>query len=458
MSADLNDTIIALATVPGRSALALLRISGPQSLEFLTRLCEARQWRERPRQARLTRLNDLQGGEIDRGLVTFFSAPHSYTGQDVVEISLHGSSWVCRKVLECALQSGLRLAGPGEFTQRAFLLGKMDLIQAEAVRDLIESETAFQARVARSQMEGALSRRLQPLKDELVKVISHMETALEFVEDQVEPEGREALTQRLLEAADFLAELEESFQVGRLLHEGITIALVGRPNVGKSSLFNALMSDERAIVTEIPGTTRDALRERVDLHGIPAQIVDTAGIRETREEVEKLGVERTLQMVAEADVSVFVVDGAEPFSDEDSRSWQAVEGRRPLLVVNKRDKGVSIELPERVEQGCIGRLEVSAASGEGVDRLRQELWRLAGGEEVAAGGEAALLTNVRQQGCVRECREALLEGLQGYRSGLSEEFALYDLRRALEALGRLTGEVTVEEILGEIFSTFCIGK
>lgn len=457
MSADLSDTIIALATPPGRSAIAVLRLSGPDCLGFLSARARGQGWKDRPRESFLTRLMDAQGQEIDQALVTYFPSPHSYTGQDVVEISVHGSTWVCRTLLQSALDFGLRLAQPGEFTQRAFLLGKMDLLQAEGVRDLIDSETGFQARVARQQLDGELSRRLAPFKDELVSVISHMETALEFVEDEVAPEGREKLTGRLAGGVGFLADLEESFQVGRLVRDGITIALVGRPNVGKSSIFNALMRADRAIVTEVPGTTRDALRERLNLHGIPVQMVDTAGIRESADEVERLGVERTLREVAEADVAVFVVDGAEAFSDEDSRSWGAVRGLKPLLVVNKRDKGVMIEVPSEVEGACRGRIEVSALKDEGLEELRERLWSLAGGEE-ASSLEGALLTSMRQQQCVKECRQALMAGLEGYRRGLSEEFALYDLRRALEALGRLTGEVTLDEILNEIFSTFCIGK
>lgn len=453
----LQDTIIALATPPGRSALAVLRLSGPQCRAFLLEnFIPTFDWPSHARRQTLVRALDASGEEIDQALVSFFPAPHSYTGEDVVEISCHGSVWVCRRILETAQQAGIRLARPGEFTERAFLQGKIDLVQAEAIRDLIASQTGFQARIAREQLEGRLSRRLQPLKEELVRVISHLETSLEFVEDEVEPEQRESLLSRLKDVGRQLYRLEESFRVGKIVQGGLKIVVSGRPNVGKSSIFNVLMQEERAIVTDIPGTTRDALSERVNIEGVPAVLVDTAGIRETESLVEQLGVEKALEHLSESSIILFVLDGSEDFTKEDERVWEAVRGLNTVLVINKSDLAERIAVPQEILRACPAPVHMSALKREGLDRLHRSVWQAACGGSVET--EDVLLTDLRHLECVREGRQALQRGIAGLESGMSEEFPLYDLRKVLNALGRLTGEVGVEEILDEIFSTFCIGK
>lgn len=452
-----RSTIIALATPPGKSALAVLRVSGPGCLAFLSQVSSrSGDWSFRARQQVLVSIRDQAGQPIDQALVTFFPSPNSYTGEDVAEISCHGSVWVCRRIIETALHSGIRLARPGEFTQRAFLAGKLDLVQAEAIRDLIASETGFQARVAREQLQGRLSRRLQPLKDEAVRVISHLETSLEFVEDEVEPEHVKALLSGLKAIDGQLKALQASFGVGKIVQGGLKIVVSGRPNVGKSSIFNTLMQEERAIVTDIPGTTRDALSERIDIEGVPAELVDTAGIRETEDVIEQMGVEKTLQQVAESSIILFVVDGSEDFGREDWSVWEAVGETSPVLVINKMDLEQKVSVPVQVSEACRSTVLVSARRGSGLGELHQAIWSAAVGG--GGGKEDVLLTSLRHLECVQESRSALKRAIQGLEAGLSEEYPLYDLRRMLQALGRLTGEVSVEDILGEIFNTFCIGK
>lgn len=450
-----QDTIAALATPPGRGAIAVVRLSGPGAVAIaLGRL------RPRPelraRRPVVARLVDESDRELDRVLVTLYQAPASYTGEDVVEISSHGSPVLARKLLELCLAEGARLAEPGEFTQRAFLNGKMDLAQAEAVRDLIESRTRFQARKAAEQLGGRLSLTLQPIRDRLVRVISHMETSVEFVEDDVEPAARDALLLELNSVDESLAALEESHRFGRALREGVAVAIVGKPNAGKSSLFNALLKSERAIVTEIPGTTRDALSESVEISGIPFLLIDTAGIRQASEKVERLGVERSLQAAHEADLILFVLDGSRPLDEEDVAIWDKIKNRHLALAVNKVDLPRRCILPEGWVRRAVAS-EVSALKEAGLDLLREAL-RAEAAPDSGVETEGIVITSVRHFRCLKKARAALGKGRQAYAAGLSEEFPLYDLRKALEAIGEITGETTVEEILGEIFSTFCIGK
>ena len=374
----------------------------------------------------------------------------------MAEICCHGSPWIQRRILEVAIEDGLRLAKPGEFTQRGFLSGKLDLLQAEAVHDLIGSETAWQAKVAREQLEGGLSRFLQPLKSQLVGIVSEMETALEFVEDDVTPAGREQLLQRLEEVDRGLGGLESSFRLGRLVQEGLRVVLAGPPNAGKSSIFNALMQEERAIVSDLPGTTRDFLRERVMIAQVPVELVDTAGLREAEDRIEGMGVERALEAMAEGDLILFIVDGSEPFGREASSAWKLVKGRRPILVVNKVDLAIRFEATKLLLESCADRVDVSAAKAWNLEGLREVIGNAAwgAGEE----REGAILTSIRHKEEVSTSREALARAAGALREGVSEEYVLYDLRKALEGLGRLSGEVGVEEILGRIFSTFCIGK
>jgi tRNA modification GTPase len=340
---------------------------------------------------------------------------------------------------------------------RSFLNGKLDLAQAEAVRDLIDSQTGFQARVAREQLEGRLSRRLAPLKDQIVQVICHLETTLEFGEEDVEPESALSLLRSLEKIRIELQELGEGYRVGRIVHEGIQVVVVGRPNTGKSSIFNSLVKSSRAIVTQIPGTTRDALTETINLEGIPARLIDTAGIRSSSDLVESLGVEKSLQYLGQADLVLFVVEACREFGEEDWEVFRLLGSAACILVVNKSDLEACIQVPSEVNAACSEVLRVSALEGWGVPELREAILRAF----VPSGGlekETFFVTNIRHKGCLDSCISHLQKAEEACRRGLSEEFSLYDLRKALDSLAQITGETDVEDILGEIFSTFCVGK
>ncbi len=456
-----EDTICALSTAHGRAGIAVVRVSGVGSFPLVESLfVPARQdGQAAARQAVLGSIVDRQSGrELDEVLVTRFPGPHSYTGEDVAEISLHGSPVLVAALLDAICASGARLAEPGEFTLRAFLNGRMDLTQAEAVRDVIEATTLYQAQVAGRQRSGEIAQQLQSVKQALVDVIVRLESAVEFVEDDLEPESREGIAGRLENLEHDLSEWVDSFRQGRIIRDGFDMAVVGKPNVGKSSLFNALLAKDRSIVTEIPGTTRDLVSEYTNLDGIPVRLVDTAGVREVDDRVEQLGVERSLRAMAEADAILLVLDASRPASGDDQSLRRRLEGLSCIVAVNKCDLDlVWTETEIASYAGNWPCLKVSAKTGEGVVLLREAILRRLFGE-TGVRSEGILITNLRQCRCLEEARESLGRAGKALRDGLSEEFALVDLHAALRQLGALTGETCVEDLLKEIFSRFCIGK
>jgi tRNA modification GTPase len=455
-----TDTIVAISTPPGRGGIGVLRLSGPGAASIAAQLVSLRQPLEHGR-ARLADVLDKTGndpsladeGRIDEALVTWFAAPNSYTAEDVVEIAAHGSPVVLDLLLRRALDLGARLAEAGEFTQRAFLAGKIDLTQAEAVRDLIEAQTLAQARQAASQMGGSLSRRVAPVKQALVELIALLEAGIDFAEDDVDVASEAEIARRIDGLTPALKSLEASFGRGRIVHDGLTLAIVGRPNVGKSSLFNRLVERERAIVTATPGTTRDPVTERISLDGIPLELVDTAGLREGREEAEQLGIARSREALADAALVLVVVDATEPLNEEEQRLLKAVLGRPALVAVNKSDLAGAAAAVEDI--GGIPGLRTSALTGEGIPALRDRILALATG---GASPEPGMLTNLRQHQSITTALAALSDAAQANRNSIPHEMILLDLYRALWALDSLTGQTTSDDILNLIFSTFCIGK
>ena len=452
-----TDTIAAVSTPPGRGGIGIVRLSGPIAATIADQLVRLRQPMEHAR-ARLADVLDAQdgGGErIDEAVVTFFAAPNSYTGEDLVEIAAHGSPVVLELLVRQALELGARLAEPGEFTQRAFLAGKLDLTQAEAVRDLIEAQTLTQVRQAASQMGGALSRRVQPIKQALVELIALLEAGIDFAEDDVDVTPQAEIARRIGEIEPPLAALEASFARGRIVHDGLTLAIVGRPNAGKSSLFNRLVERDRAIVTATPGTTRDLVTERISLDGIPLELVDTAGLRETYEEVERLGIARSREALADAALVLVVLDATQPLNDEERALLTAVEGRPALVAVNKSDLAASDHDLTAAQAAGVAALPTSAVTGEGIPMLRERILALATG---GAASEPGMLTSIRHQQAIASARAALADAAQANANGIPHEMILIDLYRGLWALDSLTGQTTPDDILNLIFSTFCIGK
>jgi tRNA modification GTPase len=395
----------------------------------------------------LAELIDDSSAAVDQVVVAYFAAPRSYTAEEMVEISCHGSPVILRFCVERACAAGARLAEPGEFTLRAYLNGRIDLPQAEAVRDLIEATTLYQARVAAQQVEGSVSKRIRPIKEPLVELIALLEAGIDFAEDDVSVAPVEEILRRLSPIEQALAALASTFDYGKLVHSGITLAIVGRPNVGKSSLFNRLLEQDRAIVTEIPGTTRDLVSEVAAIQGIPVKFVDTAGIRSGQDLVETLGIERSYQAMADADVTLVVVDLAAPIHlDDIALMDRAREQGRWILVGNKAD------LP-RVAEPPGDFIAVSALTGEGIECLREEVAPIASREQ-----ESGFITSIRHEQLLRESLEALAQARQAAQVGIPHEMVLLDLYAALRPLDAITGATTADDILNRIFATFCIGK
>jgi tRNA modification GTPase len=448
----LDDTIVALSSAAGRSGLGVIRISGEHArpvAEKTLRFAGTPRWR--PWRCQTAELTDENGYPVDRVIVTYFASPRSYTAEDVVEISCHGSPVILRHAIDRACASGARLAEPGEFTLRAYLNGRIDLPQAEAVRDLIDSTTLYQARVAAQQAEGSLSRRLAPLKHELLELIALLEAGIDFAEDDVDVASDHELERRLAPVEKGLEALVSSFGYGKLVLEGFSLAIVGRPNVGKSSLFNRLLQQDRAIVTEIPGTTRDLVSETASIEGIPVRLVDTAGIRKGQDLVERLGIERTYQAMADADLTVVVLDLSGPLTVEDHQLVEraAMQGRF-LIVGNKCD------LPRQAQMDW-DFAAVSALSGVGIELLRHSLIHtLAPGGRLEQDG--GFITSVRHEQLLREALEAIRQARSALGHGLPHEMLLLDLYATLTPIDAMTGATTADDILNRIFSTFCIGK
>ena len=386
---------------------------------------------------------------IDQVVVTFFAAPRSYTAEDVVEISCHGSPVVLRHCVERAIEAGARLAEPGEFTLRAFLNGRIDLPQAEAVRDLIDATTLYQARVAAQQAGGSISRHIAPLKEQLLELIALLEAGIDFAEDDVSVAPAAEIERRLAPLIAGVGRLAASFQYGALVRSGLTLAIVGRPNVGKSSLFNRLLERDRAIVTDIPGTTRDLVSETAAIGGIPVTLYDTAGIRQSGDLVESLGIQRSYQAMADADVTLVVTDASRPADAEEEALMERARAQgRCLLAANKCDLGACFPP---------GALPVSALTGEGIEALRKAIL-----EAVAPPGafdqESGFITSLRHEALLKESAAYLEKAREAARAATPHEMLLVDLYGALQPIDAITGATTADDILNRIFSTFCIGK
>jgi len=529
---NLDDTIVAIATPPGRGGIGVVRFAGPEARAIATPMLRLKHdlepgWaifgelvepcgsdspvpgtdhvgtgvhaRPAERSSAIGRTGvstphrsgtDTEisragapaphSSRIDEVVVTYFAKPHSYTTDDIIEISAHGSPVVLRHIVELALARGARLAEPGEFTMRAFLNGRIDLTQAEAVRDLIESQTLYQAKVAAQQLEGALSHRLQPIKQKLVELIALLEAGIDFAEDDVSVLPGKQILQHLAAIRGPLEQLARSFAYGKIVHEGLTLAIVGRPNVGKSSLFNCLVERERAIVTATPGTTRDLVTETVSLGGIPLKLVDTAGIRRALDEAESIGIKKSMEALADADLVLVVLDASQPTGKEDEELLKQVAQRRAILVMNKadlagrepcgagapaRERSGPIEFSSEEPAGSLSKgmsalhktVLTSALTGEGVPELRDAILRDATGN-AATSAESGFLTNARHQSLVSHSLAALNAAQVAVENRVPHEMLLLDLYNALRPLDEITGATTNDDILNLIFSRFCIGK
>lgn len=459
------DTIVALSTPPGRGALAVVRLSGAGTRDVLAGVAPGLPEPAPERRPVLTRIVDPAGdGVLDRGLVTLFPGPASYTGEDLAELSVHGGPLLSMLVVEACVIAGAREAGPGEFTRRAYLNGKLDLVQAEAVADLVDAESPALHRAAVHQMEGGLSARLAGLREGLVDLEALLVHHLDFPDEDEPPVAIDEVARRGEATVDELDRLLATAPEGELLREGAVAVLAGRPNAGKSSLYNALLGEERAIVTAQPGTTRDALESRVSLGGFPFRIVDTAGLRERAEEVERMGIEVARRYLSRADVVLLCLPVDEAWGGPEERFVEGLETDAPVVIVrtcaDREEGGGGSSAADRRGDGdgSAGRVRVSVRTGAGLDELRTTLRDLVFRGVVRMGAEAPVLTRRRQREGVREARDEVRAFARALRGGVPAEAAAAHLRSAETSLEEILGIISPEEILDRVFARFCIGK
>lgn len=456
-----EDTIAAVATPLGEGGIAVIRVSGPDAVGIVDSLFRSK--------IRLSQANSHtvhyghiytphSGERIEEVLVTLMKAPRSYTAEDVVEISCHGGIVSVKKVLDVVLETGARLAEPGEFTKRAFLNGRIDLTQAEAVIDLIRSKSDRAFSVALKQVDGVLSRKIKSLRHLLVETMAHIEVNIDYPEHDVEELTNAYIKEKCQSALQSIEEMLRTANQGKMLREGIETAIVGKPNVGKSSLLNALAQDNRAIVTDIPGTTRDVIEEYVTVGGIPLKLLDTAGIRETTDLVEKIGVERSRNAIASADLILFVVNGNEPLTTEEVELLRSLKDRQTVVIVNKMDLDMNIDLNIIHDFIAAERIvSLSAREGEGLDRLEQAIANLFFSGSIEAN-DMTYVSNARHIQLLKQARSSLLEALDGTDSYVPIDMIQIDVRRAWEFLGEMIGDAVSDSLIDQIFSQFCLGK
>lgn len=458
-----EDTISAIATAAGEGGIGIVRLSGPAALAVAEQLFCGQQGRKASevpsQQVAYGHIVDPKEGQIiDEVLLLVMRAPRSYTREDVVEIHCHGGSVPLRAILELTLQHGARLAEPGEFTKRAFLNGRLDLAQAEAVMDIIRAKTDASLKMAVGQLEGTLSKVVRELRHDILGMIAHLEASIDFPEEDIEELAVQTVEGEVRKALARIGDLLATRKTGRILREGLETVIIGKPNVGKSSLLNALLREKRAIVTDIPGTTRDVIEEYVNLRGVPLKIIDTAGIRETEDVVEQLGVERAKELVERADLILMLLDASTPLTDEDRDVMGLLGGRNALVLINKSDLPAvwePAELEPLVQAQQI--LKISVAAGAGLAELEDTIIRLVYAGEVEQK-EGAFVQNVRQAQWLEQAQQALQEVLTTIAAGMPPDCMVIDLRAAWEKLGAINGDTIGEDIIDQIFSQFCIGK
>jgi tRNA modification GTPase len=460
--AERGDTIAAISTPLGPGGIGIVRLSGPRSLAIAERLFHSK---GKGHSALLSRRfyhgeirHPADGRILDEVLLVYMAPPKTYTREDVVEIQCHSGILVLQEILQAVLSEGARLADPGEFTKRAFLNGRIDLVQAEAVIDLIRAKTQRSLEIAQQQRTGSLSREVQTLQNELLDLLALLEADIDFPEEDLPEVSPEELGRRLQSVRIGLEALLRTYEEGKLYREGLSVVIVGRPNVGKSSLLNSLLREERAIVTAIPGTTRDVIEETLNVSGIPLRIMDTAGLRHAQDAIEEEGVRRTRERLSQADLVIWVVDGSEPLQKEDLDILSLVRPRKTAIALNKNDlpPGFPPEsLKEKVPEVPV--VSISALRGLGIEFLKDEIRRMILAGKTESPGEV-LLANFRHKQAIEKACQALNQALESLTAGLSAEFLSVDLREAQAALGEIVGTHTSEDILERIFSQFCVGK
>ncbi|MDI6753638.1 MAG: tRNA uridine-5-carboxymethylaminomethyl(34) synthesis GTPase MnmE [Thermodesulfobacteriota bacterium] len=458
----LGDTIAAISTPLGMGGIGIVRISGPQAQPIAKNIFRRRGQEVGSLLSRRFYFGEIIRPEdqtvIDEVLLVFMGQPKTYTREDVVEIQCHSGVLVLKEILQVVLRWGSRLAEPGEFTKRAFLNGRIDLTQAEAVIDLINAKTQQSLKLANRQLAGKLATEVRQMKDGVLDLLTLLEAGVDFPEEEIPEISPAVISRQIKTLLDRLNAILQTYQEGRIYREGIAAVIVGKPNVGKSSLLNSLLGEERAIVTAIPGTTRDSIEETINIQGIPLRILDTAGLRHARDLIEEEGVKRTKKHLSQADLVIWVLDGSEPANSEDLAILPEVQSKKTIIAVNKKDLPQRIALESlRAQLPEAPFIPISALYGSGIDHLKETIRNLVLDGKLEPAAEI-IISNLRHKQAIESARDSLSQAWQSLKANLSYEFIILDLKTALEALGEIIGEVTPEDVLDRIFEQFCIGK
>ncbi len=459
-----DDTIAAVATPPGEGGIGIVRISGKQAGSVAAAFFRAAKKDKvvtdfKSHQAVYGQVVDDNGQLIDEALCIPMWAPNSYTKENVVEIQSHGGALVVRRILELALKHGARLAEPGEFTKRAFLNGRLDLSQAQSVMDIIQARTDASLRMAAGHLRGQFSDEVKAMRHDILEIIAHLEASIDFPEDDIEDVAKDEAKKKVAAISQKIEDMLKTANAGRILRDGLTTAIIGKPNVGKSSLLNALLREDRAIVTDIPGTTRDSLEEYANISGIPVRIIDTAGIRKTQDKVERIGVEKSVSYVEKADLILALFDASRSLSPEDAEIIELLHGKEGIVLLTKSDLSAKLDVEDLKAQlqGKFAYINISTVAKSGLKDLEKEI-----ADRVYSGtvmqSEGCFVNNVRQANALKEAKQCLNDCLNTIDSGMPEDFIVIDVRSAWEKLGEITGETVDEDIIDQIFSQFCIGK
>lgn len=459
----MEDTIAAIATAYGEGGIGIIRMSGEESKQVLDRIFEPKlnQYKESIVNKRLYygHITDPSNGQlVDEVLAVYMRGPATYTAEDVVEIFCHGSIVALRKILALTLKNGARLADKGEFTKRAFLNGRLDLSQAEAVIDIVRAKTDKTFDVALSQMEGALSIRIQEIRQALMDLLVDITVNLDYPDEDIEIITYQKLTDSISQISDMIDKLMSTASTGRIIRDGLNVAIIGKPNVGKSSLMNALLREARAIVTEIPGTTRDTIEEVISIRDIPVKLTDTAGIRDTEDRIEQIGIEKSKESFNKADLIIFIVDGSSKLSKEDRKIMSKIGSRKAIVLINKTDLGLQIEEEEiRITLPHARLIKAAIKQNTGIEELENEITALVYGGQIKQE-ESLLVTNVRHMELLERARTAIADAYTMAKSTEALDFIEVDVRRCWELLGEIIGESVTEDIIDQVFARFCLGK
>jgi len=452
-------TIAAISTAPGNAGIGIIRISGKQTFKIIKKIFKTTQENKIKRnEIRYGHIIDENKEVIDEVLVSYFFAPKSYTGEDVCEINAHGNNNVLKKILDVCILNGARLAEPGEFTKRAFLNGRIDLLQAESVMELINSKSELERKTAVKNLEGELSQKIKKIKSEILSILSNIEVSVDYPEYDIEEISTNNIKNEIKKIIKNIESLEKTFENGKLLRDGINIAIVGRPNAGKSSLLNKILKEERAIVTEIEGTTRDTIEEFINIEGIPFKIIDTAGIRQADNEIEKIGINKTKKAIKEADIVIAIFDISKELQQEDFDILEMIQEKKAIILLNKvdlKDKKINKACFEKYSNKKV--LEISIKEEQGIEQIFKELKEMFNIEEINTEN-TAIITNIRQKEALSKAKKSLEKVLEEIKKEIPTDIISIFLREALENIDKITGENVTEELLEDIFSKFCLGK